>query len=96
MGISLLEEGINALNALRDENMRIKSQLNEIERLKSKDIKLPLYVRNRRDGDKIEVKGLNGRKKVSDIFIDEKGVLSEYPTDFLDEWNNQTMELMKP
>ena len=31
-----------------------------------------------------------------DIFIDEKGALSEYPTDFLDEWNNQTMELMKP
>lgn len=45
---------------------------NNTIRLYSKDIKLPLYVRNRRDGDRIEVKGLNGRKKVSDIFIDEK------------------------
>ena len=41
-------------------------------RLNSKDIKLPLYVRNRRDGDKMEVKGLNGSKKISDIFINEK------------------------
>ena len=29
-----------------------------------------------------------------DILIDENGALSEYPTDFLDEWNNQLMELM--
>lgn len=29
-----------------------------------------------------------------DIFIDKDGSLSEYPTDFLDEWNNQLMELM--
>ena len=41
-------------------------------RINSKDVELPLYVRNRRNGDKIEVKGLNGNKKVNDIFIDEK------------------------
>lgn len=41
-------------------------------RINSKDVKLPLYVRNRRDGDKMKVKGLNGRKKISEIFIDEK------------------------
>ncbi len=29
-----------------------------------------------------------------DIFIDKNGSLSEYPTDFLDEWNNQLMELL--
>ena len=45
---------------------------NYTTRISSKDVELPLYVRNRRDGDKIEVKGLNGSKKVSDIFIDEK------------------------
>ena len=33
---------------------------------------MPLYVRTRRDGDKIQVKGLNGHKKVKDILIDEK------------------------
>lgn len=41
-------------------------------RLNSSEIKLPLYVRNRRDGDKMEVKGMTGRKKISDIFINEK------------------------
>ncbi len=45
---------------------------NNTIRLNSKDIVLPLYVRNRRDGDKMAVKGLNGSKKISDIFIDEK------------------------
>lgn len=45
---------------------------NNICRLDSKDIKLPLYIRSRKEGDKIFVKGLNGSKKVKDIFIDEK------------------------
>ena len=45
---------------------------NNTIRLNSKDLKLPLYVRNRRDGDRMEVKGLNGSKKISDIFIDKK------------------------
>ena len=45
---------------------------NNTIRINSKDVKLPLYVRNRRDGDKMAVKGLNGRKKISEIFIDEK------------------------
>ena len=50
---------------------------NNTIRINSKDVKLPLYVRNRRDGDKMEVKGLNGRKKISDIFIDMKIKTSE-------------------
>ena len=40
--------------------------------LNSSEIKLPLYIRNRKNGDFIEVLGLNGKKKVKDIFIDEK------------------------
>lgn len=48
------------------------SNSNYVIRLNSKNIKLPLYVRNRKDGDKIEVKNMNGSKKVNDIFIDEK------------------------
>ncbi|QGQ43946.1 tRNA lysidine(34) synthetase TilS [Metabacillus sediminilitoris] len=32
----------------------------------------PLIVRTRKQGDKINLKGMNGRKKVKDIFIDEK------------------------
>ncbi len=50
---------------------------NNTIRLNSNEVKLPLYVRNRRQGDKIEVKGLNGTKKVNDIFIDEKIKTSE-------------------
>jgi len=50
----------------------INDNSNNIIRLNSKEITLPLYVRNKKDGDKIEVKGLNGTKKVSDIFIDKK------------------------
>lgn len=36
------------------------------------NIKLPLYVRNVKSGDRIEVLNLNGSKKVYDIFIDNK------------------------
>ncbi|RDI38425.1 tRNA lysidine(34) synthetase TilS [Falsibacillus pallidus] len=35
-------------------------------------LNLPLIVRTRRDGDRIAAKGLNGTKKVKDIFIDSK------------------------
>ncbi len=41
-------------------------------RLDSNEISLPLYIRNRKDGDTIEVKGLNGTKKIKDIMIDSK------------------------
>lgn len=41
-------------------------------RLYKEEVKLPLYIRTRVDGDKIEIKGLNGHKKLKDIFIDEK------------------------
>lgn len=50
---------------------------NFICRLNSKEIKLPLHVRNRRDGDKIKVKGMLGSKKVKDIFINEKIPMEE-------------------
>ncbi len=41
-------------------------------RLNSKELNMPLYVRNRKDGDKIIIKGMSGHKKVSEIFINEK------------------------
>lgn len=43
----------------------------------SKDISLPLYVRNKLDGDKIEILNLKGSKKVKDIFIDQKVNISD-------------------
>lgn len=45
---------------------------NDICRLDSKDIFLPLYVRTRKHGDKMALKGTNGHKKVKDILIDSK------------------------
>ncbi len=45
---------------------------NDICRLNSQNIKLPLYITNKKDGDYINVLGLNGKKKIKDIFIDKK------------------------
>lgn len=45
---------------------------NDICRLDSSEITLPLIVRTRKFGDKINVKGLNGSRKIKDIFIDKK------------------------
>ena len=45
---------------------------NNICRLNSKNIAMPIYIRNKRSGDYIEVLGLNGKKKISDIFIEKK------------------------
>ncbi len=50
----------------------INDNSNNIIRINSKEVVMPLYVRNRKNGDRIEVKGLNGSRKISDIFIDKK------------------------
>jgi len=55
---------------------------NNIIRLNSKEIELPLFIRCKKDGDKIYVKNLFGSKKLKDIFIDSKMDLKkrkEYP-----------------
>ena len=45
---------------------------NYVIRLNSADVKLPLKVRTRLDGDKMQIKNMSGRKKINDIFIDSK------------------------
>lgn len=45
---------------------------NYVIKLNSRDIKLPLIVRNKLDSDTMYVKNMNGCKKVNRIFIDEK------------------------
>ena len=49
-----------------------KTNGNDVCRLNSSDITLPLTVRTRRVGDKIKIKGLNGSKKIKDVFINSK------------------------
>ena len=50
---------------------------NDILRLRSSDIKLPLRVRSRRNGDKISVMNMNGTKKVSEVLINAKVPLNK-------------------
>ncbi len=45
---------------------------NFVTRLNSSDLAMPLFVRTKLEGDKIEIKNLNGFKKIKSIFIDEK------------------------
>ena len=45
---------------------------NYVIKLNSKEITLPLIIRNKEEKDIIQVKNLNGTKKVKKIFIDEK------------------------
>lgn len=45
---------------------------NDICRLNSNEISLPLYIRNKKDGDYIELLGLNKKKKIKEIFIEYK------------------------
>ena len=40
--------------------------------LNSKEITLPLFIKSRENGMKMEVKNLNGTRKVNDILIDNK------------------------
>lgn len=74
-------ELIQYMNLPNGKNIEVVSKTskddNFVCRLLSNEIVLPLHVRNRIDGDKIHVKGMLGRKKVSDIFIDEKIPMNE-------------------
>ncbi len=54
---------------------------NNVCRISSSDITLPLYVRTRCLGDKMALKKINGRKKLKDIFIDSK-----VPVSLRDSW----------
>jgi tRNA(Ile)-lysidine synthase len=55
---------------VRDYSVNLKG--NDSLFLSYKQLVGPLIVRTREQGDKIKLKGMNGRKKVKDIFIDEK------------------------
>lgn len=47
----------------------------------SNQVALPLHIRTRKPGDRMTWKGLKGRKKIKDIFIDEK-----IPAGLRDNW----------
>jgi len=62
----ILENGMKFVKILEEENG------NDTIHLDSSSVLLPLYVRNKKEGDYIELKGMSGKKRVSDIFIDMK------------------------
>jgi len=63
-------------------------------KLNSNEIKLPLYVRNRRPGDRMVIKNMTGSKKIKDIFIDSKLTTNERETQpIVVDSNNQIIWL---
>lgn len=78
---------LNSHNEINNEHIidiidNTEDRSNYTIRLNSKEIKLPLYIRNKETGDKIAVKNMNGTQKVKTIFIDSKmppRKRSEYP-----------------
>lgn len=59
-------------NYLIEKIDKIDDDSNKICRLNSKEIDFPLYIRNRKDGDYIILKGSNYKKKIKEIFIENK------------------------
>ena len=74
-------ELINYANLPNGKNIEViektTSDSNNICRLSKKDVAFPLHIRTRHDGDKMSVKGMLGRKKINDIFIDDKIPMAE-------------------
>lgn len=58
-------------------NQLADEKSNHIFTVNLEGISLPLTVRTRRNGDRMRVKGLNGSRKVKDIFIDKKIPVTE-------------------
>lgn len=69
--VSLQEENIFGSILIKKIN-KTSENGNDICRLNTKNITLPLYFRNKLPGDKISLYNSPGTKKVSDIFIDKK------------------------
>ena len=74
-------EIIDFINLPNGKNIEVveksKQTDNYICRLSKNDVNFPLHVRTRKDGDKMNVKGMIGSKKINDIFIDNKIKMEE-------------------
>ena len=74
-------EVINYINLPNGKNIEVLNKSEQTDnficRLSSDDVKFPLRVRTRQDGDRISVKGMLGSKKINDIFIDKKISIQE-------------------
>lgn len=68
----ILDKKIKIDNIIIKKVDYIESDGNNVCRLNSKNINLPLRIRNKKDGDNISLLGTNGTKKIKDIFIEKK------------------------
>lgn len=50
----------------------LENTSNFVTAFNSSEIDFPINIRTKKNGDKIDILGLNGSKKIKDIFIDEK------------------------
>ncbi len=66
-----LKEAISLPSGIISIVKEIDNSSNYMTKLDSNEITLPIIIRNRKNGDKIEVLG-SGTKKIKDIFIDSK------------------------
>ena len=57
-----------------------ESNNNDVCRISLDEVKLPLYIRTRKLGDKMLLKKIDGYKKIKDIFIDCKISINERDT----------------
>jgi tRNA(Ile)-lysidine synthase len=77
-------EIIDYLNLPNGKNIEVMNESNQTDnnicRLSKDEVKFPLRVRTRQNGDKMQVKGMLGSKKINDIFIDAKIPVSERMT----------------
>ena len=71
----LLPNGMKLVKVDSEEN-----NSNYVCRLSSKDIKLPIIVRTKKDGDIVTIMNMNGHKKLKDVFINAKIPMSERNT----------------
>lgn len=74
-------EIIDYINLPNGKNIEVLNESEQTDnficRLSKDEVKFPLRVRTRRNGDKIIIKGMIGSKKVNDVFINEKITVTE-------------------
>ena len=68
----IFDGNVNINNIIIKKVDKIDNNGNNVCLLDSTKIKLPLYLRNKKKGDYIELFGLQGKKKIKDIFIEKK------------------------
>lgn len=76
----ILDNIIKINNIVIKKVENIDTDGNNVCRLNSKNITLPLYIRNKKNGDYISLLGTNGTKKIKNIFIEKKIPLSKRST----------------